>query len=295
MGLMRGISAPLVTPFKKDGSLDLAGYEALARYASSGGLAGIFVAGTTGEFVNLSIDERIELLGAARAGAGEKTAVMFNVTALNMRDVERMVRAALDGGIRVLSVTAPYYHVYRPRMLSAYFTAIAHLAPKALVYLYNMPGLTRNPITNEVLTEVVRDNPNVVGIKDSSMDFMTFLEYQQCVDPQRFDVLTGNDAQVLTSIQAGGAGAVVAMAGVVPGLVQGIWDDYFAGAHEKALTAQKKVSALRRAARGTMPILAHKAMLKILGHDVGGGRFPFGELEAADLSLIEKALKEALE
>ena len=76
------------------------------------------------------------------------------------------------------------------------------------VYLYNMPGMTHNPLTPDVLKKVCAQCENVVGIKDSSMDHMTFLDFQMAQPREDFELITGNDAQLLTALMAGGAGGV---------------------------------------------------------------------------------------
>lgn len=294
MGYMRGITAPLLTTYRTDGRLDLPAYQRLLSYAASGGLKGVFVGGTTGEFANLTIDERIEQLQAAMEVAPEGLEVMFNVTALNLTDVEKMIKAALSLNVRVLSLTSPYYHIYRPAMLTEYFDWIVKLAPTASFYLYNMPGMTKNPITNDVLMAILQTNSNVDGLKDSSMDFMTFLDYQRCTEDRDFELLTGNDAQVLTCLQAGGAGGLIAMAGVYPKIAQTIWDAYHDGDMKTALQAQNQIADLRGIARAAMPILAHKAMLQIQGIQTGPARLPFVPLSSDEVKRIEAQVKKVL-
>lgn len=63
------------------------------------------------------------------------------------------------------------------------------------LYLYNMPGMTHNPITPKVVQEVCDTCPNVAGLKDSSMDFLTFQEFQCLELPEGFELITGNDAR----------------------------------------------------------------------------------------------------
>ena len=69
------------------------------------------------------------------------------------------------------------------------------------VYLYNMSGMTNNPITPAILKTVAEQHRNICGVKDSSMDFMTLLNYQIAMEKMDFELITGNDAQVLPAFR----------------------------------------------------------------------------------------------
>ena len=289
---MRGISAPTLTPMLPDGSINYAEYERLTDYITQTGVASVFVCGTTGEFVNLTLDERKQLLTSAKQSARAGTTVMFNATAMNLRDMQELIAWAHTGGTDAISVTAPYYHRYDAQTLVTYFCKVSEMAEDMPIYLYNMSGMTNNPITAPVLKQVAERCENVVGIKDSSMDFMTILEYQAALENPEFEIMTGNDAQVLTALQAGCAGGVIAMAGVFPSLCQSIWDHYNAGNLNEAHKAQVTVQKLRNLVRSVMPVGAHKAILQEKGFQMGPARFPFRELSAEERKKIYQTVEQ---
>ena len=175
---LRGISAPQLTPFREDGSINYGEYTRLTQFITDAGVHGVFVCGTTGEFVNLTLEERKRLLTAAVEGAGPESCILFNTTAMNLADMKELFDWARHEGAHAASVTAPYYHSYDAETLTAYFRKAAELAEGMPLYLYNMPGMTHNPITPKVVQEVCDTCPNVAGLKDSSMDFLTFQEFQ---------------------------------------------------------------------------------------------------------------------
>lgn len=284
--LFPGISAPQLTPFLDNGEVNYDEYTRLTGFLVKGGVKGVFVCGTTGEFANLTIEERKKLLKAAKKGAHAPCRILFNITALNLRDVRELVSWAKDQGADGVSLTAPYYHSYDARALLSYFTAISDLADPLPVYLYNIPSMVHNVITPEILEQVCKFCGNVWGIKDSSMDFMTFLKFQIAAPDHGFEVLTGNDAQVLTALQAGGSGAVVAMAGVFPGLLSSIYEDFKAGNTDRAREVQNTVLKLRDLVRGTIPVTAHKEMLNMQGFSMGKARFPFRDLTGEEREKI---------
>lgn len=290
--LFPGISAPQLTPFFDNGTVNYEEYIRLTRFLVKGGVKGIFVCGTTGEFANLTVEERKNLLKAAQVGAGDACKILFNVTALNLKDMKELINWAKQEGADAVSVTPPFYHGYDARALISYFVKVARLADPLPVYLYNIPSMVHNAITPEILSEVCRQCGNVWGIKDSSMDFMMFLKFQLAAPDQNFEVITGNDAQVLTALQAEGSGAVIAMAGVFPQLCSTICEAYERGDMKTAREAQIKVLKLRDLVRGTIPVTAHKEMLNMQGFAMGKARFPFRDLTEEERKKIHDTVRE---
>lgn len=292
---LRGISAPQLTPFTEDGRINYAEYTRLTEYITGAGIRGIFVCGTSGEFVNLTIEERKKLLTAAVKGAGPDNCILFNTTAMNIRDMKELFAWAKHEGADAASVTPPYYHRYDQKALLDYFRKVAELSEGFPVFIYNMPGMTHNPVTPELLKNLLKTCPNIKGLKDSSMDFLTFQEYQ-CADlPDDFELITGNDAQVLPVLQSGGDGGIIALAGVFPRLCQSLWDKYFAGDLEEARKIQKKILRLRALVRKVMPIMSHKQMLEMQGFQMGPARFPFRDLSEDEIKYVREKTQEILE
>lgn len=290
---LQGISAPVLTPFYENGGVNTEEYMRLIHLITKSGIKGIFVGGTSGEFINLRIEEREAILEAAREAVEEDTTLLFNVTAMNEHDLHRLMKYAKQKGADAVSVTAPYYHKYDEKSLCGYFERVADAAEGMPVYLYNMSGMTNNPITPGILKTVVEKKPNIRGIKDSSMDFMTLLNYQIALDNNQtgFEVITGNDAQVLPALQAGAAGGIIAVASVFPELAVSIWDNYRRGEMKAAEEAQKKVLKLRELFRSIMPTIAHKEALKLKGFAMGPARFPFRNLTQEERKRLEDGLE----
>lgn len=251
------------------------------------GVKGIFVTGTTGEFVNLTIEERKKLLVSTRQSVPSDVTVMFNATAMNKEDIAQLCRWGKQEGADAISFTAPYYHKYDAKAMVEYFKTCTSIAGSMPVYLYNMSGMTGNPITPEILKDVVDNCKNVKGIKDSSMDFMNIMEYKKIINDDTFEILTGNDAQVLYSLCAGAVGALIALSGIFPQLSVSIYQDFLKGDIEHAKSSQDTLMELRSICRKIMPIMAHKAMLSLQGFEMGPARFPMRNLTQEEIKYIE--------
>jgi len=288
---LKGLIAPQLTPFNADESVNYSEYTRLTSFLTHNGADGVFVCGTSGEFVNLELEERMKLMAAARKGVSEDGTILFNVTALNLNDVKKLCDCARAEGADAVSFTPPFYHVYDEEALVSFFQRCIEKAGDMPVYLYNMPGMTKNPITPAILKRVCSSCPTIKGIKDSSMDYMTFLEFQNCHIGDDFNVITGNDAQVLTTLMAGADTAVIAMVNVFPALCKSIFTLYGKGDIQGAREAQDKVMELRKLVRSIMPIVSHKEMLKLAGFDMGPSRFPFRNLRKEEKERISKEIE----
>lgn len=122
------------------------------------------------------------------------------------------------------------------------------------------------------------------------MDFMTFLQFQAVAPDPDFEIIMGNDAQVLTALQSGGHGGVIAMANVFPSLCVSIVENYQAGNLQEAQDAQRKVMRLRELVRSIMPIMSHKEILKMQGFEMGPARFPLRDLNEKETETLKEKL-----
>ncbi len=289
---IEGIIAPTFTPFNNDGSVNLAEYKKLNKYITQNGVNGVFVSGTSGEFINLSIYERRDMLIAAKESVTDGSKIIFNVTSMNLNEVDLMCQWARDIKVDAVTATAPYYYRYDEDTIVSYFSKIAELAYEIPFYLYNMSGMTGNPITTSIISRLSDKHTNICGIKDSSMDFMMILDYQYALKDRPFNILTGNDAQVLTTLLAGGDGGVIALAGVFPKICNEIYTKFKSKDLAGAKQEQEKIHVLRGICRDIMPIMSHKKMLEFLGFNMGGARFPMRNLTQNESDIIERTLKD---
>lgn len=289
---LKGICVPLLTPYDDRGNIDYTALEKLMNYVYDNGVTKFFIGGTTGEFINLHIDERKELIKKAVDFSRPDAVIMNNVTATNMKDLSALIDISMDLGVSAVSLTPPFYHAYDEKAIKKFFVTAAQIEPSARIYLYNIPSMAKNSITPEVLFSLRSECPNIVGIKDSSMDFMTLLEYQALMDKD-FEILTGNDAQVLTALQASAQGAVIASANVWPKFCAELYEAHQAGDINKARNIQEFILKFRALCREIMPIGTHKEALRLIGINLGKARFPMRELDGTEKAKVYAFLEEA--
>ncbi len=286
-----GITVPVLTPCTEDGRLDEKRLCEHIQFLERAGVKGIFIGGTTGEFVNFSAAERQRQLAVALQSV-EEIDVLYNITSMDRHEMESHIRFAREQGLRCVSVTAPYYHKYDKAALAEYFATVSNMTEGLALFVYNMPGMTGNPVTAALLSELLQRCPNLKGVKDSSMDFTNLQEFSLAA-PEGFEIITGNDAEILASLQLGCKGAIVALANVYPELCAGVYEFYQSGKLSMARQYQDEIIKLRKACRSTIPIMSHKYLLELRGMPVGGAHFPMRELSEAEKSVLRDAARSA--
>lgn len=164
----QGIYTPIITPFFDDGSIDWNGYEKVIEFQIEGGVAGIIVGGSTGEFYAMSKEERIEQFKFAAEKINGRVEFMAGVNDIRVDECLLISAAARDAGAQSLLVAAPPYSLPSEPELAAHVLKI-EAATGLPIMLYNYPGRTGVEMGEEFLN-LVADNKNIAGIKESSGD-----------------------------------------------------------------------------------------------------------------------------
>lgn len=289
--MLGNIITPLLTYFTKTEEIDYLLIKQSVKRLMDKGIDSVFIGGTTGEFINLTIDERIKILQKIRQEFGHDLNIMFNITAMNPAELHKLCQAAYTCQVDAISVIPPYFHKYSEDALLSYFEKIAQKAPEIPLYLYNIPALANNLISKELLQKLLNNKAGYSGIKDSSMDFNLLQEFEIKTQGYEFELYTGNDAQLLTAIQYGCKGGIIALANVFPEKCISIYQNYKIGRIEEAKKEQKLLIQLREMIRAIRPIVVHKYMLTLLGDDSGFIRFPMTELNADQKDVIKEKMQ----
>jgi 4-hydroxy-tetrahydrodipicolinate synthase len=208
-----GCGTALVTPFRRDGSLDEAGVSRLARRQIDLGIHFLVPCGTTGEVPTLTDAEQVKVVELVVAEARGRVPVLAGAGGYNTQEVihaaRRMKAAGADG---ILSVT-PYYNKPTPEGLYQHYRAIAEAVELPIV-VYNVPsrtGCNVDPATLVRLSTI----PNIVGVKEASGNVTQMCEICAGV-PDDFIVLSGDDALTLPLMAVGGRGIVSVASNEIP-------------------------------------------------------------------------------
>ena len=196
----------MITPFDKDGAVNIREAKRLARWLVDRGNDGLVVAGSTGEGMALDDNERIELVAAVKEAVGNDACVISNAGTNETRGSVVAARSMQAAGADALLAVVPYYNKPTQSGLLAHFGAVAE-ATDLPIAVYNIPGRTATNMLPATLVELARRHENVRGVKESSGDlkqFATILRDR----PQGFQFLVGDDHLYLPGLSLGADGIV---------------------------------------------------------------------------------------
>jgi 4-hydroxy-tetrahydrodipicolinate synthase len=208
-----GCGTALVTPFKRDGSLDEAGVSRLARRQIEAGIHFLVPCGTTGEVPTLTDEEQVRVVELTVAEAKGRVPVLAGAGGYNTHEVieagKRMKAAGADG---ILSVT-PYYTKPTPEGLYQHYKAIGDAVGLPIV-VYNVPGRTGCNVDPATLVRLA-SIPQIVGVKEASGNMTQMAEICGSV-PSDFIVLSGDDVLTLPLMAIGGRGIISVASNEIP-------------------------------------------------------------------------------
>jgi 4-hydroxy-tetrahydrodipicolinate synthase len=200
-----GVGTALVTPFKKDGSLDEARVRRLARRQIDAGIHFLSPCGTTGEAPTLTTEEKVRIVELVVAEAAGKLPVLAGAGGYDTREVIHLMgRMEKVGASGFLSVT-PYYNKPTQEGLFQHYKALAESTSLPIV-VYNVPGRTGVNVEPQTLVRL-SELPNIVAVKEASGNVSQMCEICATVR-QDFIVLSGDDALTLPLMAVGGHGII---------------------------------------------------------------------------------------
>jgi 4-hydroxy-tetrahydrodipicolinate synthase len=218
--MFTGCGTALVTPFKKDQSLDEAAMRRLVQRQIHGGIDFLVPCGTTGESPTLTREEHLRVVEitveearTAAKGGAKKTPVVGGAGGYNTAEVIELARELQHLGVDgILSVT-PYYNKVTQEGLYQHYKAIAEAVPLPII-VYNVPGRTGVNVETSTLKRLAEID-NICGVKEASGNISQMAAVCHYM-PERFDVLCGDDSITIPLIALGGRGLISVVSNQIP-------------------------------------------------------------------------------
>ncbi|XP_035135659.1 N-acetylneuraminate lyase isoform X2 [Callithrix jacchus] len=209
---LQGLVAATITPMTENGEIN---FSVIGQYVDylvkEQGVKNIFVNGTTGEGLSLSVSERRRVAEEwVTKGKDKLDQVVIHVGALSLKESQELAQHAAEIGADGIAVIAPFFlKPWTKDVLINFLKEVAAAAPALPFYYYHIPALTGVKIRAEELLDGIQDKiPTFQGLKFSDTDL---LDFGQCVDQhrqQQFAFLFGVDEQLLSALVMGATGAV---------------------------------------------------------------------------------------
>jgi 4-hydroxy-2-oxoglutarate aldolase len=279
------VIAPLSTPFRSNGDINVQALQQnIAKY-NADGLRGFVVAGSTGEAALLTSREKCQLFEAVGESARESVLIAGTATE-SLRETLELIRHAASLGYHAALVLTPHYYraqMTRPDTQLCFYSSLADASPLPLL-IYNFPQMTGIDLPVEVVAQLAQ-HPNILGIKESSADLDRVGKLIKTL-PARFQVLVGASATYQQSLALNAKGGILAIANVMPRSALLIHERFRAGDTEGAHDLQKQI-ADRATVAPRFGIQGLKYAMDMNGYFGGESRLPLLPLTARQKREIE--------
>lgn len=285
----------MVTPLTDNDTLDVEGLERLVERVIQGGVHGVFILGTTGEFASLSYKIREELIQLTVKMVDGRIPVLVGISDSAFAESLNLARIAADYGADALVLTPPYYFEASQPELLEYLERIMQNMPLPL-FIYNMPVHTKVTFAPETVRSAA-DIPGIVGMKDSSANLSYFNQISYLLkDRPDFTFMVGPEELTSQFVIMGGHGGVNGGANMFPKLYVDLYTASVNRDFEAILPLQQKVmqisSEIYKVGKyGSSYLKGLKCALSVLGVCSDFMAEPFHRFNKPERKKIEEALE----
>lgn len=201
-----GTGVALVTPFKKDFSVDTDALKKIVNFVIDGGVEYLVVLGTTAETATLSAEEQELVIATIIEANNNRLPLVLGVGGNNTHNVVTELKTRDFSKFSAILSVSPYYNKPTQEGIYQHFKAIAEASPVPVV-LYNVPGRTASNMLPSTVVRLANDFKNIIGIKEAAGDIVQAMQLIKNA-PKGFLVISGDDMITLPMVLAGGSGVI---------------------------------------------------------------------------------------
>jgi 4-hydroxy-tetrahydrodipicolinate synthase len=210
---LQGCGTALVTPFQPDGSLDEPALHRLIQFQIAGKIDFLVPCGTTGESPALGADEHSRVVEICLDEARGRLPVLAGAGGNNTAHIREQIRALERLGVDGILSVSPYYNKPTQEGIYQHYRALAE-STSLPILVYNVPGRTGSNVEPKTLLRL-SEIPNILGVKEASGNVPQADEILRLL-PERFRVISGDDALTLPLMALGARGIISVISNVVP-------------------------------------------------------------------------------
>jgi len=259
----------------------------LAEYYLQLGLDGLYVAGSSGECVLHTVEERKATLEAVMEAVGGKMTVIAHIAAPATRDSIALAQHAEKLGADAIAMLPGFYYGLNDATVKQYWTDVLDATDHIPMIIYNIPGTSNGYNLSTGLFEQMLQTGRVDGVKNSSGSVLDILRFR-AAGGDEIAVFNGPDEQYLAGRMMGASGGIGATYGYMPELYMKLEQLIQAGKTDSATQLQMEITALINMNFTVSSLYAGaKGVLKRRGIDIGSVRAPFLPLREKDDEIIQ--------
>ena len=212
----KGVIPAFYACYDEEGSISPEGVKALTRYFVEKGVKGVYVNGSSGECIYQSVEDKKTVLENVMEEAKGKLTVIAHVACNNTKDSMELARHAESVGADAIAAIPPIYFRLPEHAIAQYWNDISSAAPNTDFVIYNIPQLAGVALTMNLFAEM-RKNPNVIGVKNSSMPVQDIQMFKAAAG-EDYVIFNGPDEQFISGRVIGAEGAIGGTYGAMPEL-----------------------------------------------------------------------------
>ena len=288
----KGVIPAFYACYDENGEVSPKAVQELTQYFIDKGVKGVYVNGSSGECIYQSVEDRkITLENVMKVAKGKMT-VIAHIACNNTKDSIELAKHAESLKVDAIAAIPPIYFKLPDYAIAEYWNDMSAAAPNTDFIIYNIPLLAGVALTRSLFAEM-RKNPNVIGVKNSSMPVQDIQMFKMDAGDD-YVIFNGPDEQFVSGRVIGAEGGIGGTYGVMPELFLKMDEHIKWNEMKEAMEIQYAVNDIiytMCSAHGNMYAVI-KAILKMNeGLVLGGVRKPLADLIDSDMEIVEKAAK----
>ena len=237
-----GVFPAFYACYDNDGNVDQEAIKKMTQYFIDKKVQGLYVGGSSGECIYLSVEERKKTLEAVMDVAKDKLVIIAHVACNNTKDSQELAKHAESLGVDAIAAIPPIYFKLPDMAIAKYWNDISLAAPNTDFIIYNIPQLAGVNLSINLLKEMIK-NKNVIGVKNSSMPVQDIELFLQNTN-EEFVVFNGPDEQFISGLMIGACGGIGGTYAMMPELFLKMYDLVNEGENKKAQEIQFDVNKI---------------------------------------------------
>ena len=288
----KGVIPAFYACYDEEGNISPERVQKLTQYFVEKGVKGLYVNGSSGECIYQSVEDRKIVLENVMKAADGKLTIINHVACNNTKDSMELAKHAESLGVDAIAAIPPIYFRLPEHAIAKYWNDISDAAPNTDFVIYNIPQLAGVALTMG-LFETMRENPRVIGVKNSSMPVQDIQMFKQAAG-EDYIIFNGPDEQFVSGRVIGAEGGIGGTYGAMPDLFLKLDEFIKENKMEEAMKLQYTINSIIYklcAAHGNMYGVI-KAVLRINEElELGSVRSPLAALVESDMPVVEEAAR----
>jgi 4-hydroxy-tetrahydrodipicolinate synthase len=280
----------VTTLFDRHGAVDLGATRAAYQMLAASSVDAVFVAGTTGEFVTLTDEERLDVCSVANDAFGADR-TYWHVGSASTHQAVRLTKAAVGRGARHLAALTPHYFAATESAVLSYYETVVKQADGVPVFGYLFPERSTTSVAPAQLPRIAETG--TAGLKISGLSYFMLREYREALGGRKLPIYSGADSEFVEVVEVGGAGVVSGVSSALPKPFVEVRDALRIGDATALSTARQRAHRAVAATRqGHLAFL--KAILELRGLPARHLRAPLDPISPGDRRQLASEVSDLL-